>query len=190
MIKDGGSPMPEDNEKISPVKAAVILALLLLVIVGTVRLLQKDDAPTPSTKNRVPVQMIDGQQLVNLQQQVKDQQAQLDALKTQQAATSKVAFSCPEPNVKCGPNETTLPGIITDFGAYDLLSDSQTSDVYSGFTFTDRTGFSKRFYPVCPGQTIKTDVPITILYHWRNWEMNSTGKRGCYVIDGFQGDLR
>lgn len=188
MIRIGGGriEMSDDNEKITPVKAAVVLALVLIVIIGTVRLIQTN-TPTKDVRSRVPVQMISGQDLINLQQQVKDQQTQIDALKTQQPPpTPKAAYSCQEPDVKCEPNEKTNPGIVTDFGAYDLLTESQSSDVYIGFNFTDRTGFAKRFYPVCPGQTIQTGVPITILYHWRNWESNLAAKRGCYVIDGFQ----
>lgn len=181
--------MPEEQTKTSPVRIAVALATILLVIVGVVRLLQNNETPQQNVRNRVPVQMISGQDLINLQQQVKEQQAQINQLKAQQPVPApKAAYSCQEPDVKCGPNEKSNPGIITDFGSYDLLVDSQSSDFYIGFNFTDRTGFTKRFYPVCPGQTIKTGVPITIMYHWRNWTENLTSKRGCYAIDGFQVD--
>jgi hypothetical protein len=66
------------------------------------------------------------------------------------------------------------------------ISETTSTDNYITFTFTDRTGFTKKFAPVCPGQTIKTGVPITLLYHWRNWIENIEGKRGCFWIDGFQ----
>jgi hypothetical protein len=190
MIKIGGGKieMSDDNEKISPVKAAGILAMVLIIIVGTIRLIQTSDTPAKDVKSRVPVQMIDGQQLIAMQQQVKDMQTEIAQLKaTQPAPTPTATYSCQEPNVRCGPNEKTNPGVITDFGEYDLLTDSQSSDPYIGFNFTDRTGFSKRFYPVCPGQTLRSyGGPYTIMYHWRNWESNLTSKRGCYVIDGFQ----
>lgn len=183
-----------DDTKNTPAAIAVMLAVVLILVVGTVHLMRTDQ-PQQGNKNRVPVQMINGQDLIDLQQTVKSEQethkqlqAQIDQLKAQAqpAVAPKAAYMCQEPNLRCGPNEQTNPGIVTDFGAYDLLTESQSSDVYTGFNFTDRTGFSKRFYPVCPGQTVQTGVPITIMYHWKNWTGDLAGKRGCFVIDGFQ----
>lgn len=182
----GGDDMSEDNEKINPVKVAAIGALLLLIVVGVVGLIRSNDTPATTTKSRLPVQMIDGQQLIDMQQQVKDMQAQIATLKaTQPAPTPMKSYSCDKPDVECGPNEKTNPGVVVDFGMYNLTPDLQSQDNYLTFQFAERNGYTKRFYPVCPGQTIKAYTVVTILYHWRNWTGNTEGKRGCFVIDGF-----
>lgn len=163
----------------------------------------------PDVKNRVPNFSVNGQELADLKQQLADTKAAAQAAQASAAAATQakndmqaqleqLAKDAKQPdNQKTapaekvgdddyGPSETTRPGIITDFGLYDLQPASNVSDLYMGFNFTDRSGFSKRFYPVCPGQTVKTGIPITVIYRWRKWKENQEGKRGCFVIDGFQ----
>lgn len=150
--------------------------------------------PSPQqTKNRVPVQMVSGEEFLALKQQVADAKAEQQNLKTQldqlKDVTSKPTannYTCNKPDSECGPNEKSNPGTISDFGMYSLTTSSTDADNYIGFNFTDRTGFSKHFFPVCPGQTVKIGTPITIMYHWRHWTADQQGKRGCFVIDGFQ----
>jgi hypothetical protein len=160
----------------------------------------------PDARNRVPNFSVNGQELADLKQQLADtkaaaqqaQQAAQDATKAKndmQAQLEQLAKDAKQPDnqkpaapadePKEGRLEQTRPGIITDFGAFDL-GVSNVTDFYLGFNFTDRNGFTKRFYPVCTGQTVKTGVPITIMYHWRSWQENQEGKRGCFQIDGFQ----
>ncbi len=160
----------------------------------------------PDVKNRVPNFSVNGQELADLKQQLADTKAAAQAAQASAAAATQakndmqaqleqLAKDAKQPDnqskqstdePKEGRLEQTRPGIITDFGEYDLLNSSSSSDFYIGFNFTDRNGFTKRFYPVCPNQTVKTGVPITILYHWRSWLHDLEGQRGCYQIDGFQ----
>lgn len=177
----------------NPAKVAGILACVLLVIVGIVRLTSSQ--PEQSVKNRVPTipeSTLTAQKAAQdaqtaaaaAQQAQKDIQAQLAELAKDAKDEKKDAPVSDEP--KEGRSESTRPGIITDFGEYDLQPASNINDFYIGFNFTDRDGFTKRFFPVCPAQTVKTGVPITIMYHWRSWTENQEGKRGCFQIDGFQ----
>src|SRR5580658_8108317 len=139
----------------------------------------------PEAKNRVPNFSVNGQELADLKTQLaatqaaaqQAQQAAQDATKAKndmQAQLEQLAKDAKQPDNKPTPTPTdepkegrleqTRPGIITDFGAFDL-GVSNVTDFYLGFNFTDRNGFTKRFYPVCTGQTVKTGVPITIMYH-------------------------
>lgn len=160
---------------------------------------------SPQIKNRVPdlgVVTIHADDLANLQQQVKDTQAAAQAAKDSQAKAeqaqkdiqsqleqlSKDAKKDEAPEEpKESRAETTRLGAISDFGVWRIeVNTQQTDDYYLGFTFHDREGFIKRFYPVCPEQSVKSDVPVVMMYHWRKWQENSLGKRGCFMIDGFQ----
>jgi len=120
------------------------------------------------------------------QHDIQAQLAQLadDAKKEKDAAAA--AAKPPAGPVAPYGKEITSPGIVTDFGVYPLTSSTNADDMYLGFTFTDRTGFTKKFFPVCTGQTLKTGTPITLIYHWRDWTREAEGMRGCFEIDGFQ----
>lgn len=162
---------------------------------------------TPQIKNRVPdlgVVTIHANDLANLQQQVKDTQSAAQAAKDAQSKAeqaqkdiqsqleqlSKDAKKDGAPEEpKDGRAETTRLGIISDFGVWKLDISSQVDDYYLGFTFHDHEGFTKRFYPVCPEQAVKADVPVVMTYHWQKWRDNAPGKRGCFMIDGFQSEL-
>jgi hypothetical protein len=117
-----------------------------------------------------------------VQQMKQDIQSQIDKLNSTQRNTSG--------ELKEGRPETTAPGAISDFGAFKIETggpnDSASDDYYLGFTFTDRSGFTKRFFPVCPNQTVKLGTTLTIMYHWRTWHGTGSGQRGCYQLDGFQ----
>lgn len=179
----------------NPVRIAGILACVLLVIVAIVRLTSSQ--PEQNVKNRVPTlpestlvaqkAAQDAQTAAAAAQQAqKDIQAQLAELAKDAKDEKKPAQESEGEDNREGRPEATRPGIITDFGEYDLQPTSSTTDFYVGFNFTDRNGFTKRFFPVCPSQTVKTGVPITIMYHWRSWTSDTEGKRGCFQIDGFQ----
>lgn len=179
---------------------ALILIGVAVVLIG-VFVGGRWQAEKPTVRNRVPSlpestlvaqkAAQDAQAAAVIAQQAqKDIQAQLELTKAEpkQAVSGLQYYSC-TPISDCGPNEKSNPGIIIDFGMYDLLpSGSNSTDWYAGFNFTDRMGFSKRFFPVCPGQTVKTGIPITIMYHWKMWKSDQDGKRGCFMIDGFQTD--
>lgn len=192
---------------ITPGKLALIMAGTLLVLIVLVT--SHCGSKQPEAKNRVPNFSVNGQELADLKTQLaatqasaqqaqqaaaqatqakNDMQAQLDQLAkdAKNADNQKPAPAATTDEPKEGRLEQTRPGIVTDFGEYNLLEAQNTTDMYVGFNFTDRFGFTKRFYPVCAGQTIKTGTPITIMYHWRSWQENQEGKRGCYMVDGFQ----
>jgi hypothetical protein len=174
-----------------------LLAFAVILIVLAVVIGRSGQAPQADVRNRVPTipqstaeaikAAQDAQAAAQAAQQAqRDIQAQLaqladDNKKEQEAAKAKASG----PAAPYG-KEITNPGIVTDFGAFPLIADNATDDVYLGFTFTDRTGFTKKFFPVCTHQGVKTGTPITIIYHWREWTANTAGKRGCYEIDGFQ----
>lgn len=189
----------------NPTRLAVLVSTVLFIVVLTVHFMS--GPKQPEAKNRVPNFSVNGQELADLKTQLaatqasaqqaqqaaaqatqakNDMQAQLEQIKNdaKQPDNKPAAPTTDEP--KEGRLEQTRPGIVTDFGEYDMEVASNTTDPYLGFNFTDRNGFSKRFFPVCPAQTVKTGTPITIMYHWRSWRENQEGKRGCYVIDGFQ----
>jgi hypothetical protein len=175
--------------------------MLILILIG-----RSCGSKQPESRNRVPNFSINGQELADLKQQLADtkaaaaqaQQAANDARiarNDMQAQLEQLAKDAKQPDNKPAPTtdepkegrqEMTRPGIITDFGEYDLQPASNVTDYYIGFNFTDRNGFTKRFFPVCPAQTVKTGVSISIIYHWRSWQENQEGKRGCFQIDGFQ----
>src|SRR5271154_1751271 len=180
----------------SPNRLAVIVCTVLFIVVLTVHF--ASGPKQPDSKNRVPNFSVNGQELADLKTQLadtkaaaaqaqqaandariakNDMQAQLEQLAKDAKATPTAAPTTDEP--KEGRQEMTRPGIISDFGEYDLAPSSSVQDQYIGFNFTDRNGFTKRFFPVCPGQTVKTGTPITIMYHWRSWKENQEGKRGC-----------
>jgi hypothetical protein len=189
----------------NPIRLAVGIAAALFIVVLIVHMV--GGSKTPDARNRVPNFSVNGQELADLKQQLADtkaaaqqaQQAAQDATKAKndmQAQLEQLAKDAKQPDNKPaaapttdepkeGRQEMTRPGIITDFGMYNAV-DSNVIDNYIGFNFTDRYGFTKRFFPVCPGQTVKTGVPISIIYHWRSWQENQEGKRGCFQIDGFQ----
>lgn len=146
----------------------------------------------PTTKNRVPSM---SQYADQAQQAATDAKAAADAAaqskKEIEAAIDKLngtqRDSSGEP--KEGRPEQTAPGTISEFGAYKVEADSSSTasdDYYLGFTFTDRNGLTKRFFPVCPNTTLKTGTSIALLYHWKHFESTSAGQRGCYKIDGQQ----
>ena len=85
--------------------------------------------------------------------------------------------------------QQTGAGVIVDFGSLQIPADQNyvvSDDSYLGFTFNQRDGFTKRFFPVCPGQSIQAYKPVVIMCHWRHDQSSAAGKRGCYVIDGQQ----
>jgi hypothetical protein len=175
-----------------------LLAFAVILIILAIVVARSGNGQQPDVRNRVPTlpqSTAEAQQAatdakaaaaqaVQAQKDIQAQLAQLaeDNKKEQEAAKAKPASAPAAPYGK----EITNPGVVTDFGAFPLIVNSQTDDVYLGFTFTDRTGFTKKFFPVCVGQTLKTGTPITIIYHWRDWQSETTSKRGCYEIDGFQ----
>jgi hypothetical protein len=190
----------------SPNRLAVIVCTVLFILVLTVHFMS--GPKTPDAKNRVPNFNVNGQELADLKQQLADTKAQAQAAQAaaaqavqakndMQAQLEQLAKDAKQPDnqkpaattdePKEGRLEATRPGIVTDFGEYDLAPASNITDMYVGFNFTDRYGFTKRFFPVCPGQTIKAyGGPFSIMYHWRSWQENQEGKRGCFQIDGFQ----
>src|SRR5271157_678454 len=187
----------------SPNRLAVIVCTVLFIVVLTVHFAS---GPKADVKNRVPNFNVNGQELADLKTQLadtkaaaaqaqqaandariakNDMQAQLEQLAKDAKAAPAAPATTEEP--KEGRLESTRPGIVTDFGEYDLAPASNITDYYVGFNFTDRYGFTKRFFPVCPGQTVKAyGGPFAIIYHWRSWQENAEGKRGCFQIDGFQ----
>jgi hypothetical protein len=189
----------------TPNRLAVGITGALLILVLIVHF--ASGPKQPEAKNRVPNFSVNGQELADLKQQLadtkaaavqaqqaaqqatqakNDMQAQLEQLAKDAKQPDNKPVPTPTDDPKEGRLEQTRPGIVTDFGTFDLQPASNVTDYYLGFNFTDRNGFSKHFYPVCTGQTVKTGVPITIMYHWKSWTGSEEGKRGCFVIDGFQ----
>ena len=162
-----------------------VLAVLASAVVAMVAC--SDDAQQ-TAKNRVPTV---SQQLEQAQQSAADAKAAADSanetLKKVQTAVDKLDGRDSDGNLKEGRAEQTGVGVVVDFFSQQVPADqnySASDDAYLGFTFAERSGFTKRFFPVCPGQTIQGYKPIVLMYHWRHDQMSSAGKRGCYIIDG------
>ncbi len=183
------------NNKLYGGLIASVTLIILAIAIG-----QIDRKPQPDVRTRVPsipestAQAIqaskDAQaaaaQATQAQHDIQAQLAQLaDDAKKEKDAAEAAKKPTAAPSAPYG-KEMTAPGIVTDFGAFPLVINSNTDDVYLGFTFTDKNGFTKKFFPVCTGQTLKTGTPITLIYHWREWQHDLAGQRGCFEIDGFQ----
>lgn len=182
------------NTLVGVLCAVSVSLIILAIVVG-----RSGSAPQPDVRNRVPSipqSTAEAQQAATdakaaaaqAVQAQKDIQAQLAELAEDAKKEKDAAAAAAKPAAPTAPygKEITAPGIVTDFGAFPLNTSGNNDDVYLGFTFTDRTGFTKKFFPVCTHQSIKTGVPITIIYHWREWTHDLVGQRGCFEIDGFQ----
>jgi hypothetical protein len=144
----------------------------------------------PDVKNRVPTVQSqleaarqsaqDAKDAANKAAQAqKDIQAAVDKLNAQQRDS--------DGNLKEDRPQQTGAGVIVDIFTMQVPADANygiSDDAYLGFTFAERSGFTKRFFPVCPGQTIQAYKPIILMYHWRHDGGTASGKRGCYIIDG------
>ena len=186
-------------------RIVVLLVVVAIVLIGGA-VIAMHDHPQAETRTRVPNFNVNGQELADLKTQLvatqaaaaqaqqaandariakNDMQAQLEQLAKDAKAAPAAPTTTEEP--KEGRQEMTRSGIVTDFGEYDLQPATNVNDYYVGFNFADRYGYTKRFFPVCPGQTVKAyGGPFAIIYHWRSWQENAEGKRGCFQIDGFQ----
>jgi len=174
--------------------SAVAVALIILAVVFG----RTGNSTQPDVRNRVPSIPESTAQALQAASDAKasaatavqaqhDIQVQLAQLADDAKKEKDAAEAAKKPAAAPYGKEMTSPGIVTDFGAFPLnVGGSSNEDVYLGFTFTDRTGFTKKFFPVCTQQTLKTGVPITIIYHWREWQHDLVGQRGCYEMDGFQ----
>jgi hypothetical protein len=175
-------------------RSKVSLILAGLVLIGASSLVKcAGDANQKPHKNRVPTMQEQAEATQQsaqaakeaadrAEQAKKDIQSQIEKLNGAQRNSSG--------ELKEGRAEMTAPGTISDFGSAKVevggQNESVSDDYYLGFTFIDRNGFTKRFFPVCPNQTVKIGTPFTLMYHWRGWVSTATGQRGCYQIDGFQ----
>src|SRR5271156_5404461 len=171
-------------------KIGLVCGLIALLIVLSATRCSKQ----PEQKNRVPTLP---EQIEQAQQAAADARTAADAatkaLKDTQDAIEGLHGTQLDSsgNLKEERPQQTGPGIISDFGTFRIEAadgESASEDSYLGFTFTDVNGFTKRFFPVCPNQTLKSSYNghISILYHWRHYQALSVGQRGCYSIDGFQ----
>lgn len=166
-----------------------------LILIGAVSMVRCSSNANneKSSRNRVPTLQDQTDQArqnakdvkdtaAQVQQMKQDIQAQIDKLNSTQRNSSG--------ELKEGRAEATGFGAVSDFGSFKVetgaQNESASDDYYLGFTFTDRNGFIKRFFPVCPNQTVKLGVPTAIMYHWRTWHGTGSGQRGCYQMDGFQ----
>lgn len=146
----------------------------------------------PDVKNRVPTMPQYVNQAV---QSAKDAQAAADqaqkAQKDIQDAINKLNGGQRDSDGKLKedrPQQTGL-GVVSDFGNDRIPADESlgaTNDYYLSFTFSERSGFTKRFFPVCPSQSIQAYKPVILMYHWQHFQGDEVGKRGCYIIDGQQ----
>jgi hypothetical protein len=153
-----------------PFLSGCCLVCLLIIMVAC----SSDPAPAPN-RSRVP-QMSD--YVSQAQQSAKDAQAAADkAAQSQKDIDTAVAKlngvqRDSDGNLKEGRPETTAAGNIVEFSKPDYLS----------FLFIEKTGFSKRFYPVCDGQALPANRTVSLNYHWRS----AVGQiNGCYAIDSF-----
>ena len=161
-----------DNNKMD-VKLLIVVALVL--IITAIVLPRLDRAKDPDVKTRVPT-LVESQ----LQAQKAAQDAQAAATQAQAAAKdlqdkiSKLDASGRTSNgeLKAGRPEVTNPGNVTEIRFDD------------GFLFTERTGYVKKFEPLCSNQTIPAGKTVVLQFHWKVRDMNAN--RGeCYVIDGY-----
>jgi|SRR5208337_3245842 len=165
------------------VSAIMISFAIGLIVLGVVNIRSANEAvATARIKTRVPTMPEDVEAA-----QKAAQDARFWANSSQKSFTDLQA-ELQKAQAKSSPvgRETTGPGVITDFGMFPLETGDHSDDMYVGFTFTENKGFTKRFFPVCPSQTVKTGNPISLIYHWRVWGYNAQGRRGCFIIDGFQ----
>lgn len=167
-------------------------AILLLALLAVGSMFGCSDDKEPTIKNRVPTLADYAGQA---EQSAKDAKAAADSVaqtkKDIDAAIEKLngVQRTSDGELKEGRPEMTAPGSISEVGSYKVEADSgntASDDFYLGFTFTDRNGLTKRFFPVCPNTTVKTGSSIAILYHWQHYQSASAGQRGCYKIDGQQ----
>src|ERR1035437_3343840 len=133
-----------------------------LGLIGIAIVLMFSTGPVPERKNRVPsmgMVTVNEQDLANLKQQLKDTQAAAAQAQQASAIALLAAQRIKDAQPKSDPSgrEMSGSGIITDFGMYTQVS-GQVDDYYIGFTMTEKSGFTKRFFPVCPGQTIKAGL--------------------------------
>ena len=169
------------------IEPMMILALLIAAIAAGC------GNPTPDVKNRVPTL---GAQVEQAQQAASDAKDAADRAQAAQKdihdAVDKLNGSQRDSggNLKEDRPQQTGPGFIVDFGNDRIPADQNlvaTDDFYLGFTFAERSGFTKHFFPVCPSQSIQVNKSIVLLYHWRGFlGETGVGKRGCYIIDGQQ----
>lgn len=159
-----------------------VIALAMFVVAGGC-----SSAPEP--KNRVPTVQA---QLDQAQQAVKDAQAAAaSAQQTQkdiQASIDKLNSEGrnSDGQLREGHPEQSGVGVVVSFGNAKIPADSnlgESDQYFLDFTFAQRDGFTKRFFPVCPSQTVQAYKPIILMYHWQSYSSN---QRGCYVIDGQQ----
>jgi hypothetical protein len=86
--------------------------------------------------------------------------------------------------------ERTRFGTILSVGEEFNNIDAYSKGWYLSFIFRDETGYEKKFFPVCDGETLPTNHPIALTYHWQGWKSTPTADDhntvGCYYIDGYQ----
>ena len=146
----------------------------------------------PQVKSRIPTV---GQQLEQAQQAAQDAKAAADrAQQTAKDIQTNIdrlnnSGRNPDGTFKEGHPEQSGAGQIVSFGSSKIPADANlgaTEDSYLDFTFTQRDGFTKRFFPTCPDQNLQVNKSIVLMYHWKSYEGQGFSKRGCYVIDGQQ----
>lgn len=149
------------------------MGIAITFIIGATILSHNDKQP--DTRTRVPT-LVESQ----LQAQKAAQDAQAAATQAQTAAKElqdKIekldsAQRTSNGELKAGRPEITNPGTVTEIRFDD------------GFLFTERTGYVKKFEPLCSNQTIPAGRTVTLQFHWKVRDINAN--RGeCYVIDGY-----
>jgi hypothetical protein len=153
---------------------ALALALVIVAVAAGIGIACSDDQPQQN-RNRVPQMSDYASQAQQSAADAKDAAARVEkAQKDIDAAVAKLngVQRDSDGNLKEGRPEVTGSGNIVEFSKPDYLS----------FLFVEKTGFSKRFYPVCDGQALPANRTVSLNYHWQS----GVGQRvGCYAIDAF-----
>jgi hypothetical protein len=176
------------------VTAAITYVILCGVAICGLTAMEKAFSNKPATaKNRVPTLETYASQAQDSANQAQNsaKQAQTYLVETQKAqqdikaAVEQLNGLQQNGDLKEGRPEATKQGVVLSFFANEV--GISQDDVYMGFDFVEhQDGFTKKFFPVCDGQSVPGNKPIILMYHWRHWQFDGSGKRGCYVIDGYR----
>ena len=161
-------------------KVQAICTLVLVLMVAAAN----GCADPPPAKNRVPTVTA---QIEQAQQAATDAKASADRAeatkKDIQEAINKLDANGrnSDGTWKVGQAQLSGVGTITEIG--EIKSSDGTNTNYTfWFTFSERTGFVKKFSPVCSNQAIPVNATVILNFHWREYESNNPG---CYLIDGY-----
>jgi hypothetical protein len=168
--------------------AGIAVAIMLVTMVAC----QDDKIVTQKDlRNRVPDVQTAQKAATDAQAAAASAQESLNAIQAKLDELQKAQKAAAQPDkvyIEGSPAERTGIGHVADVTeVFEPESSSyQYGEAYEAMTFVEDSGFQKRFYPVCSGQTIRTEKQEIIMYHWKpNLNSYHHNEKGCYAIDGY-----